>query len=147
MYLWGNGARLKHFQCQYCGKEWVKLSTANKFAFCSLRCSTAAAKRHRKDVKRARRFGGGDPDRVPIGVLVKRDRGICFHCKKSVDTSQSVPHPLAPTRDHYVPLSKGGHHTWDNIVLSHFSCNVVKNNTVLRVMGRNHQAEFLFGDE
>ena len=31
-----------------------------------------------------------------------------------------------PSRDHVVPLAKGGTHTWDNVKLAHFRCNTLK---------------------
>lgn len=37
-----------------------------------------------------------------------------------------VPHPLAPTTDHIVPLSKGGKHERRNCQLAHFKCNTAK---------------------
>jgi 5-methylcytosine-specific restriction endonuclease McrA len=38
----------------------------------------------------------------------------------------SVPHPMAPTIDHIVPLSKGGTHEPINCRTAHFLCNSTK---------------------
>jgi 5-methylcytosine-specific restriction endonuclease McrA len=43
-----------------------------------------------------------------------------------VQRTERVPHPLAPTLDHIVPLARGGHHTRDNTQCAHFSCNTRK---------------------
>jgi 5-methylcytosine-specific restriction endonuclease McrA len=34
--------------------------------------------------------------------------------------------PSYPSIDHILPLSKGGAHTWDNIMLAHRQCNWLK---------------------
>jgi len=56
-------------------------------------------------------------DRV---VVYERDRGVCGICKKPVerDSKWEV--------DHVIPLSKGGAHSYDNVQLSHRSCNRIK---------------------
>ena len=47
-------------------------------------------------------------------ILLDEFAGLCAYCGKLM---------LEPTMDHVVPLSKGGSHTYDNIVPACLSCN------------------------
>ena len=49
---------------------------------------------------------------------------VCGICGKPVDFGYKYPHPLSPTVDHIIPVSKGGHPTdKDNLQLAHRCCN------------------------
>jgi len=48
---------------------------------------------------------------------------ICFLCGEKVDKRLRFPNWRAATIDHVVPLSKGGTHTWGNVVPAHAKCN------------------------
>lgn len=58
----------------------------------------------------------------------KRDRWRCGICGKKVNRGFRVPHPLAATLDHIVPMSLGGGHVRSNVHLAHFRCNTLKGN-------------------
>jgi 5-methylcytosine-specific restriction endonuclease McrA len=49
-------------------------------------------------------------------ALFARDASMCMYCGKEVGR-----HSL--TRDHVMPLSKGGRDTWENVVSACFHCN------------------------
>lgn len=53
----------------------------------------------------------------------------CGFCGERVDVSLRFPHPLSPSMDHIVPISRGGA-AFDrsNVRLAHFSCNSVAGN-------------------
>lgn len=59
-------------------------------------------------------------------VVYDRDSWICGLCSLPVDSSLSYPDPMSASLDHILPLSRGGHHTYENTQLAHLSCNVRK---------------------
>ena len=54
-------------------------------------------------------------------ALFARDQHLCLYC------GRDCPRPQL-TRDHVVPLSKGGRDTWENVVSACFHCNSRKGN-------------------
>lgn len=52
---------------------------------------------------------------------------VCGICGKPVDRSFKFPHPLSPSIDHIIPVSKGGHPSEiANLQLAHLCCNRFK---------------------
>ena len=60
-------------------------------------------------------------EKVDPKIVYARDKGICTLCHKAVKRKDA-------SMDHIVPISKGGEHSYRNIALAHFICNVRKNN-------------------
>jgi len=58
--------------------------------------------------------------------LFNRDGGICKLCKRPVNPRLRVPHPMAATVDHIIPVIHGGTHDHSNTQLAHFRCNCRK---------------------
>lgn len=59
---------------------------------------------------------------------------ICAICGRPVDKSLKYPHPLSPTVDHIIPVSRGGHPSdIDNLQLAHFTCNRQKWDKIIDV--------------
>jgi 5-methylcytosine-specific restriction endonuclease McrA len=52
-------------------------------------------------------------------ALFTRDRNLCLYCGNAYARSSL-------TRDHVVPVSRGGADTWENVVTACIRCNVVK---------------------
>ena len=62
---------------------------------------------------------------------ILKTQTICGICGKPVDFSLKYPHPLSPTVDHIVPVSKGGHPSdINNLQLAHRCCNRQKSDRV-----------------
>jgi 5-methylcytosine-specific restriction endonuclease McrA len=55
----------------------------------------------------------------------KRDGNKCVYCGASENL----------TVDHVIPKSRGGHHTWDNLVTACMKCNNKKDNYLLEEIG------------
>ena len=53
--------------------------------------------------------------------LFARDRMLCLYCGNAFTRAEL-------TRDHVVPVSRGGRDTWMNVVTACWSCNVKKGN-------------------
>lgn len=74
-------------------------------------------KRKYKTRRRSQQEGGASAKDV---LLWKRDqKNICYWCGVRCDDE--------PTVDHYYPLSKGGSHELDNLVIACRKCNTRKN--------------------
>jgi len=96
-------------------------------------------RRERADLRSARRRARVTGGRVDAGVtranLRKQYGDQCFYCgvvMAFVRLSRGTPWPenLA-TIEHVHPISLGGTHTWDNVVLACWSCNCRKRHTPL----------------
>lgn len=86
------------------------------------RCSSCKSAINRQ--KNARRRGAMSSDApLTIWMLGDRDGWRCHLCHRRVRSGLRVPHPLAPTFDHLIPVSKGGNDSRVNLRLAHFRCN------------------------
>lgn len=57
---------------------------------------------------------------------------VCGICGKPVDFTLKSPHPLSPTIDHIIPISKGGHPAdLENLQLAHWACNRQKSDKLI----------------
>lgn len=56
---------------------------------------------------------------VDLDVLFKRDGGVCQLCHQSCARKHA-------SRDHIIPIARGGLHCYDNVQLAHKSCNAHK---------------------
>lgn len=64
--------------------------------------------------------------------VILKTQTICGICGKPVDFTLKYPHPMSPTVDHIIPVSKGGH-PFDlaNLQLAHRCCNRQKGDKVM----------------
>jgi len=107
-----------------------------------VRCSRCVAKSERAEQERLKilanpKYGAyktrwevyknGNKD-IHWKIVGELENWICHLCEKVVDYSLPTTHPLAPTVDHIIPITKGGKHEWDNVKLAHRSCNASKGN-------------------
>lgn len=73
----------------------------------------------------------GAYEKARAKILATQD--ICGICGKPVDMSLKYPHPLSPTIDHIIPVSKGGHPVdMDNLQLAHRCCNRQKSDKLVK---------------
>jgi hypothetical protein len=66
-------------------------------------------------------------DSFSLDDIATRDAWVCQICFRKVNKRLKYPHPLSGSLDHVIPLSRGGYHTRQNVVLTHLRCNLVKN--------------------
>jgi len=63
---------------------------------------------------------------------ILKTQTVCGICGKPVDFSYKAPHPLSPTVDHIIPVSKGGHPSdISNLQLAHRCCNRQKSDSLI----------------
>ena len=58
--------------------------------------------------------------------MYERDGWVCQLCIEPVDPELRYPDHMSASLDHVIPLSRGGHHTWENVQLAHLICNTRK---------------------
>jgi 5-methylcytosine-specific restriction endonuclease McrA len=63
---------------------------------------------------------------VPLAYLMERDGSKCRICGHRLDMGTRFPDPRTPTRDHIIPLSKGGMHERSNLQVACYVCNSSK---------------------
>jgi len=81
-----------------------------------------------KERRRRARKALVESEPYTLAAVAEADGFECVLCERPVDMTKTVPHPLAPTVDHALPISLGGPDTWDNVQLAHFVCNSAKGN-------------------
>lgn len=101
--------------------------------YCSRRCAERSGRRVGKARRRARLKDARGTELVFRRKVFERDDWLCRLCLKPVNREAEVPHPLAATLDHVVPLSLGGEHVYSNIQCAHFLCNSVKSDNVVQL--------------
>ena len=64
--------------------------------------------------------------------VILRTQQLCGICGMPVDKKIKYPHPLSPSVDHIIPVSKGGHPSdLANLQLAHRWCNRAKSDKLL----------------
>lgn len=84
------------------------------------------------DTRRSDRTPGNRAafDKARRVILSTQD--VCGICGKPVDKTLKYPHPLSPTVDHIIPVSKGGHPSdLANLQLAHRCCNRAKSDKLV----------------
>lgn len=118
-------------ECVVCGKEFKTLNQMQRT--CSTQCSKKlkyARKHHR--IKKEQMV---DKD-ITLEALYRRDSGVCYLCGEvcdwnDYDKDTNRVGDNYPSIDHIIPIARGGLHSWTNIRLAHFKCNVAKSDTLL----------------
>jgi len=111
-----------------------KLAASKRFNERNPRAATEATLRWQKNHPDRNRAGSArykarkmeaTIETVDYEQILIRDKGICQICSIPV-SDDSWPHPMAKSFDHIVPLSKGGDHSYANVQLAHWHCNLSK---------------------
>lgn len=126
-------------ECKYCGEKFKPLNARN--VFCSDECNKKYNNRV-KPIKRKRKLkeNGKVDYSISLVKLIKRDKGICHLCHKKVNQKAHFNSDDYPSIDHVIPVSKGGTHTWDNVLLAHRGCNSKRSNEMYFVENKGQVA-------
>ena len=76
--------------------------------------------------------------------IILKTQEVCGICGQEVDKTIPYPHPMSPTIDHIIPISKGGHPSaLENLQLAHRWCNRQKSNKLIgpKKITKNDQKE------
>lgn len=111
--------------CAICGQAFLCLFGSR---VCSDQCKATRDKDIKRDGKHRRRAArhSAFKENVSPSKTFARDDYECQLCGEPMDMTSSVPHPLAATIDHIIPLSRGGTHEPANVQSAHFICNAYK---------------------
>jgi len=117
-----NQTRLRRpMECESDGCDQLVTGHRRK---CDQCMGSVRKERKRRERRRRRNALRGTPSEpYTLAEIAARDRNTCGLCRKRVAMTKAVPHPKAPTIDHVVPISDGGHDVKANIQLAHFECN------------------------
>lgn len=77
-------------------------------------------------LKRIARLKGCDTSTVNRQEVFERDEWRCTICGCPIDPKAKFPDSASASLDHFVPLSKGGKHTMENVFAAHLGCNLSK---------------------
>ena len=122
--------------CVRCGRVFHS-SRAQELKYCSKECSDREWSGSPR--RRARKYGAEYESGITLGKLVERDGLTCYICGKTCDWNDrrwGTCGPDYPTRDHVVPLAKGGKHEWSNVRVACAMCNSLKSDSETFTEGR-----------
>lgn len=118
--------------CARCGASFVAFDPSRTANVCSARCGKGLG----RDRRRARKRDAYVED-VWRERIYRRDGYRCQLCRRKVRRDVAVPHPLAPTLDHIIPLAAGveagGVHAPHNVQCAHYMCNCTKQANMITV--------------
>lgn len=89
----------------------------------------ALASEH-SSVRRARMLSRDYDTDITFAALRERDGDNCCYCSTPMTYERNPRGQRNPTKatiEHVLPISRGGTHTWDNVKLACWQCNIVKN--------------------
>lgn len=122
-------SRMLHKGCVVCGKEFETYNPKQRT--CCAECS-----RKLRNARKQRRIPQSqmiDKD-ITLEALFKRDSGVCYLCGGQCDWADKngqIVGDMYPSIDHVIPVAAGGLHSWSNVRLAHFRCNVNKSDKLL----------------
>lgn len=123
-------------ECKVCGTLFYCLDKESNVT-CSHECSLEWA-RQRRNSRADKRVNKNNL--VDYGITLEkiyaRDNGICWICGGECDWNDyqmqdgiKICGMRYPSKDHVIPLARGGKHSWENVRLAHLRCNIDKSDT------------------
>lgn len=109
--------------CLHCAQLFTSTYGDKRKSFCSVVCRRGVRAKHHK---RAEAYGAKTIERFARHDIFVRDNWTCWLCNTPIKREKRFPHPLSPTLDHVIPLSRGGDHSKQNSRCAHLLCNLKK---------------------
>lgn len=127
------------FVCEECGEAFIPKHSNS--VYCSKQCSQRKMNRLHKD-KRIKKISDRIVDRnIGLKRLAVRDNDTCYLCGLKVDWSDIekingayIAGNYYPSKDHVIPISKGGTESWENVRLAHRVCNFKKSDKLMEAI-------------
>lgn len=86
--------------------------------------------------------------RYKLYCLCKKQKYKCYYCERKIIPNRSGDgkiYPFTATVDHFIPISKGGTNTRENLVASCHNCNEKKNDAMPSLfLSSGRSADFRF---
>lgn len=123
-------ARMQTFQytrvCPVCGESF-QADNPGKI-HCSDECSRRATRDREQEKRKKRRAITGDQkdNKLSLDKVYQEAKGICSICGLPVPKQCDRNDEWSRTRDHIIPISRNGSHTYGNCQLAHRICNSIK---------------------
>lgn len=123
-------------KCRRCGTSFRFPKEFGSVKFCSALCRVTyyhisdgpelkgCGKRYSKRRRAIMALG----DKIDPYVIYVHFNWTCYLCNRKINPELTSPDPMSATLDHVIPLSRGGGHTWDNLLPTHLICNELKSN-------------------
>lgn len=115
----------KPIHCAVCGAE-VEPTSPNMKYCTSCSAQLTRERKHRAHTLRRQQTGDSHNTQVKLSEVYERAGGICEICGLPVPEDIDYNDEWARTRDHIVPMSKDGEHSYSNCQLAHRICNSCK---------------------
>lgn len=112
--------------CSLCGGQYLG---ANNSKRCNNKKCVQNYRAIKENKRKAIKLNNGIGD-IDLKEIHARNNYKCSICHKKVLFDKQFPHPLSPSLDHIIPLSKGGATAMQNLNLAHLSCNISKKNKI-----------------
>ncbi len=117
----GNRGTPRFRRCEVCERQFEPTNCGRDPRCCSRECKTII-RQHYQDIRRFTSFLDAGGRRLRFKVFA-RDGWVCQLCGEPTDRKVKWPHPMYPTIDHIIPVSKGGTHEESNLQCAHAQCN------------------------
>lgn len=123
-------ARMESFStervCHVCGRAFT--AAAPNEVFCSAECQRRAKRDREQDKRRRRRAMTGDhrEGKLSLDKVYADADGVCAVCGLPVPLLCECNDEWSRTRDHIIPITLQGAHTYSNCQLAHRMCNSIK---------------------
>ena len=113
--------------CVWCNSKFG-YGSGGYYKWCSVACRSQQTRdsNRRHDHQRRAMERSAKVEHVSPAYIFKRDKYTCQSCKKKTRPDKKPTHPLYPTLDHIIPLSKGGEHLKKNCQCLCRDCNTKK---------------------